>query len=95
MRVRFRLEAASDVTAARDWYNERRAGLGDDLVAALENVLELISEFPDAFPEIAGGLRRAMLRRFPYALYYRIDRDVVDVVAVLHNSRSPASRQAR
>ena len=77
------------MVAARAWYDERRAGLGDDWVAALEDVVDLVSEFPEAFPPIAAGLRRAMLRRFPYSMYYRIDRDVIDVVAVLHQSRFP------
>ena len=69
VRVRFRTEAASDVASAMEWYDEQRAGLGDDFLRALEQVIELISELPEAFPEIAVGHRRALLGRFPYALY--------------------------
>lgn len=73
VRVRFRTEAASDVASARDWYDEQRVGLGDDFFRSLELVVKLVSELPEAFPEIAAGHRRALLGQFPYALYYRLD----------------------
>ncbi len=69
MRVRFRLEAARDVEGARAWYDEQRSGLGDAFAASLEDVIQLIVEFPEAFPEIAVSHRRALLHRFPYAVY--------------------------
>ena len=89
MTIRFRTEAASDVTSAREWYDGQRVGLGDDFVRALEHVIDIISELPEAFPEIAVGHRRALLGRFPYALYYSIDGQVLDVVACLHTRRAP------
>jgi len=89
VKVRFRTEAASDVASARDWYDEQRVGLGDDFLRSLEQVIELISELPEAFPEIAAGHRRALLGRFPYALYYRLDDQVLYVIACLHTRRRP------
>ena len=79
MVVRFRSEAAEDVLTARLWYDGQRDGLGE----------EFVSHLPDAFPEIAVGHRRALLHRFPYALYYHVERDLLDVVACLHTRRSP------
>lgn len=95
MKVRFRLEAASDVALAREWYDERRPGLGADFIQSLEDIVDVIAEFPEAFPEIAVGHRRAILRRFPYFLYYRIDRDGIEVLACLHSSRSPGTWRSR
>jgi len=57
VKVRFRTEAAEDVASAREWYDEQRTGLGDDFLRALEQVIEVISELPEAFPEIAVGHR--------------------------------------
>lgn len=88
MQVRFRSEAVSDVEAARRWYDEQRPGLGADFVGSFQEVVELTAELPEACPEIAVGLRRALLRRFPYAVYYRVSEDVVEVIACLHNRRS-------
>ena len=95
MRVRFRLEAARDVEGARGWYDEQRGGLGDAFAASLEDVIRLIAEFPEAFPEIAVSHRRALLHRFPYAVYYRLEAQVIDVLACLHTSRSPGTWRSR
>lgn len=95
MQVRFRREAVRDVVGARAWYDDQVAGLGDAFAASLESLIEVIIEFPQAFPDIAAGHRRALLDRFPYALYYRIDRDVIDVLACLHTSRAPEARPDR
>ena len=92
MRVRFRREAVQDVVGARAWYEAEAGGLGDAFAASLENLIDVITEFPQAFPEIAAGRRRALLDRFPYALYYREDRDVIEVIACLHTSRAPDTR---
>ena len=89
MRIRFRREAVEDVEAARVWYDERSVGLGLAFVQALERTVQLIADFPEAPPEITEGHRRALVIRFPYALYYRVGRDVIDVIACLHTSRAP------
>jgi plasmid stabilization system protein ParE len=95
VQVRFRSEAVEDVEVARAWYNEQRDDLGNDFVVALESAIRLVVEFPEAFPEIAARHRRALLHRFPYALYYRVEGDVVEVLACLHESRSPGIWRSR
>ena len=95
MLVRFRSEAVSDVVLARGWYEAQRQGLGDEFVQALEDVIELISDLPDAFPEITVGLRRALPGRSPYAMYCRPDADNIDVIACLHTRRSPSRWRSR
>jgi plasmid stabilization system protein ParE len=87
--VRFRAEAANDVLSARSWYEEQRVGLGNEFAMSLEHIVDLLSAHPDAFPEIASGYRRALLPRFPYALYYRVGTHFIDVIACLHTRRSP------
>jgi toxin ParE1/3/4 len=93
--IRFRTEAAADVALAKEWYDAQRPGLGNDFLKALERVVDLVSDLPEAFPEVAAGLRRALLGRFPYALYYRPDGDVVDVIACLHTRQSPTRWRSR
>ena len=95
MAVRFRTEAAADVSLARDWYDAQSPGLGDSFVSALEQIVDLVAALPEAFPEIAVGLRRALLSRFPYALYYRLDGSVIDVIACLHTRQSPSRWRSR
>lgn len=95
MKVRFRLEAASDLASAREWYDQRRPGLGADFLRSLENAVDVMAEFPEAFPEIAAGHRRAILHRFPYFRYYRVDSDGIEVLACLHSARDPDTSRSR
>lgn len=95
MTVRFRREAVTDVALARDWYDAQSAGLGDAFMDSLEGTVDLIAALPEAFPEIAEGLRRALLGRFPYALYYRLAGGGIDVIACLHTRQSPSRWHGR
>lgn len=95
MRVRFRLEAAQDVEGARAWYDEQQDGLGDAFAASLEDLVRLVVEFPEAFPEIAVRHRRATPAQVSHAVYYRLDGEVIDVLACLHTSRSPETWRSR
>lgn len=95
MRVRFRTEAVADVTLAREWYEAKRPGLGDAFVDSLAEVIDLVQELPEAFPVIADGLNRALLRRFPYALYYRRTGDEIEVIACLHTRQSSTRWSSR
>lgn len=54
--------------------------MGAEFVRSLEQAVVLISELSEAFPEIASGTRGVLLGRFPYALYYQPDLDVIDVI---------------
>ena len=84
-----RPEAEQDIAEARDWYEERSAALGQDFVSAVDATVAGIAERPLAFPEVHGATRRAVIRRFPYGVYYRIaDREIV-ILAVMHGHRHP------
>jgi plasmid stabilization system protein ParE len=95
VRVRFRTEAASDLESAAAWYGKQREGLGQEFVAAVGQVLELVADRPDAFPLVAPRVRRSLVRRFPYAVYYRVEEAFIDVIGCLHTRRSPSIRRSR
>ena len=86
-----------DVEAACEWYENERAGLGIEFLDELRATYNRIADGPLKYQELRGGIHRALLRRFPYAVYFAIDGDIVVVVAVLHASRDPAEwqRQSR
>jgi hypothetical protein len=57
-------EAALDLRLAARWYNDRRRGLGAELVLAVDAAIAKIIEAPGRWPLFAG-VRRYILRRFP------------------------------
>ena len=84
-----------DVEAAFAWYENERPGLGLEFLDELRASYHRIADGPLKYLELRGGIRRALLRRFPYAVYFAIEGDVVVMVAVLHASRDPAEWQRR
>jgi toxin ParE1/3/4 len=84
-----------DVEAAFEWYENEQSGLGVEFLDELRATYNRITDGPLKYQDLRGGIRRALLRRFPYAVYFAIEGDVVVVVAVLHVSRDPAEWQRR
>lgn len=90
-----RNEARRDVLEAHRWYRERSPRLGNRFRDALDATIERIRQNPLGYQVLFRELRRALLRRFPYAVFFRCQDDVVVVVAVLHTRRDPAVWQSR
>ena len=92
--VVFRPEAEDEVLEARHWYESRSEGLGGRFAAAVDTLLTRIVANPLVFPAVHGQTRRAVLTRFPCAIYFRVaDRDVI--VLAVHGRQDPARWQAR
>jgi plasmid stabilization system protein ParE len=92
--VRFRPEAEADVLETRDWYDGRQSGLGAAFRRALDETVERITNNPLQFQQVRGETRRAILRRFPYAVYFRVAGDDILVLAV-HGRQHPRRWQSR
>jgi plasmid stabilization system protein ParE len=94
LRVAFRPEAQGDLLQAHDWY-EQQAGLGDAFSDRAEEAIERIQRMPRMYAMVFRDVRRAKIRRFPYLIYYRVQQDRIEVIAVLHGSRDPRLWQQR
>ena len=87
--------AAADIDEAFLWYEGQRAGLGHDFLSAAQTLIDAIAEHPLSYPVVRRNTRRALLRHFPYSIYYRVYDDIVVVVACMHGRRSPRQWQSR
>ena len=87
--VRFTALAARDVTSAGDWYEGQRSGLGGELKQIVDRTLGVIRQVPEAGPVVLKDIRRMLLPRFPYALYYRLTDEAIEIRACLHSRRDP------
>jgi plasmid stabilization system protein ParE len=88
--VVFRPEAEDEVLEARDWYETRRLGLGKEFARAIDETISRIVENPLMYQRAYKETRRAVLSRFPYAVYYRLAGEDIVVQAVhgrQHQSR--------
>ena len=88
-RVVIRPEAAADIRAARRWYRAISEQLADDFLVQLRRSIDAALERPRSFPVIYKTFRRALLHRFPYALFFDPGEERITIVAVLHHARDP------
>jgi plasmid stabilization system protein ParE len=88
-------EAKADLAEAFDWYESQRPGLGSEYLAEVAHLLERIERNPDEYAIVQGQTRRALVHRFPYAVFYVVDPNLVAVTAVMHGRRDPRRWQER
>jgi plasmid stabilization system protein ParE len=93
--IRFRPEAELEYFEAQQWYRERREGLDLDFVECVDEVLQNIRRNPHMYPIRLRHLRRAVVRRFPYSIYYEVTSTRIKIFAVFHSSRNPRVLQSR
>jgi plasmid stabilization system protein ParE len=94
-RLVFRPEAEAELLDARAWYEGERVGLGAIFAAAVETMVTAILQNPLAYPRVKGDTRRALVSRFPYAVYFRPIADEIIVLAVMHGRRNPRHWRSR
>jgi len=94
-RIIVRPEAEDDLYAAFDWYESQRPGLGRDFGREISRCIDTIAESPFLYAPIDGPIRRALARKFPFAVYYLTNEEVTVVIAVLHCARDPETWKER
>ena len=86
--LEFRPDARIELDDAADWYEGQRTGLRSDFVLAVDN--DRIKRSPQSFPVVEGTfIRKAIVNRFPYSVFFSFSDEVVLVYAVFHHSRNP------
>ena len=90
-----RAAAAADVEDAYRWYESQRSGLGEDFLQEVRTALSALQEHPKRFPVVRRDTRRALLKRFPYGLFYRLYPDQIVLVACMHSRRDPRRWKVR
>jgi plasmid stabilization system protein ParE len=91
----FRPEAEEEVRSAQRWYEEQKPGLGARFADAIGEALKRIAGNPLAFAPVHGEIRRAIVRQFPFGIYFRIHEDDVVILAMMHGRRHPRRWQER
>lgn len=94
MRVELRLEARRDLLEGAWFYEQQREGLGHYFTDCLFEDLDRLEKEAGIHATVFG-LHRKLSKRFPFAIYYRIEGPVIDVVAILDCRRDPDAIAAR
>ena len=87
--VRLSDEAIEESREAFTWYRIRNPRAAAQFLFELDQAIESIAALPDAWPPYLDNTRRKLLRRFPFALVYRVKDEHLQVLAVAHQHRRP------
>src|SRR5688500_8980506 len=93
--IRLRLQAKQDLAEAAKWYNEQWPGLGEAFLNEARATFSTMAEMPSIYPVVHRSTRRAVMHRFPFSIFYRVDDLGIVVLAVLHGSRHPRTWMRR
>jgi plasmid stabilization system protein ParE len=85
----------ADIEAAFEWYESEQPGLGLEFLDEVRTAYGRILDGPLKYQELRSGIRRALTRRFPYAIYFSLENDLIVVIAILDTARDPAEWQFR
>jgi toxin ParE1/3/4 len=96
--VLYKAAAEAEIDDAFGTYEQQRLGLGLEFLDELARIEGHLRANPALYQRIeghqlAGDLRRAVLRRFPYGLFYVVEAGQVIVLACFHLHRDPQSRE--
>jgi plasmid stabilization system protein ParE len=87
--------ASRDLEEAYRWYEGRSSGLGVEFTRSIDVSLQRIQRNPELYEVVYKEYRRAMVRRFPYAIFYKCSDCAVTVYSVFHCSQDPSKWHSR
>jgi hypothetical protein len=95
MIVKVRPEAEIDILEAATWYENERAGLGGRFLSGVRETLRRVELTPRGYAIIFKDVRRALVDRFPFGVFFFVEGETATVIAVMHLHRRPASWSER
>jgi plasmid stabilization system protein ParE len=88
-------EAEEEIADAYNWYEAREPGLGEDFLRCVEACVLTIQRHPELYPTAVDEFRRALVRRFPFEVFYEPHGDCITIYSVFHCSQDPQKWRSR
>jgi plasmid stabilization system protein ParE len=82
-------EAEQDASEAYTWYEQQESGLGEEFLRCVDACIRAIRRNPEIYRVVHDSYRRAVLRRFPYVVFYEFVDNIIIVYSVFHCSQDP------
>ena len=87
--------AENDISNSYEWYEEKRKGLGANFMLCVDEAMSRISRNPKHYPTVLYSIRRALVKRFPYGVFYIEEDTKIVVLAVMHVRQNPKKWKGR
>ncbi|MBK9332424.1 MAG: type II toxin-antitoxin system RelE/ParE family toxin [Ignavibacteria bacterium] len=93
--ILLRPEVYSDLKESFQWYSDQHEILGMEFIEQIESCFERIKSNPYSYQLIKKNLRRAIVRKFPFGIFYQIENNEIIIFAIFHLSRLPGNVKRR
>jgi plasmid stabilization system protein ParE len=87
--IKYHPEADSEMMAAAAFYEAQQQDLGKRFLSAVQESLHHIQINPNLYPVIHLDVRRCTTQTFPFNVLFRVIKDQIVVMAVMHQKRNP------
>ena len=95
MKIRILEAAQQDLVSGFRFYEAQEHGLGSYFLDSIYADIDSLMFFAGIHQIVENSYHRMLTKRFPFAVYYRMDVDTVLVYAILDCRRSPAWSRKR
>lgn len=91
MRIEYHPAIEGELAEIRDYYKDQSRNLGDDFINEFERQVLRIAAMPSRWIVVRGDTRRALMKRFPYLIFFRVMNDAaIRSTVIKHERRHPA-----
>ncbi|MCR4315895.1 MAG: type II toxin-antitoxin system RelE/ParE family toxin [Planctomycetes bacterium] len=90
-----RPKALADMFDAYEWYESRKAQLGLIFLDDVESAVKAIKSDPELFPVVFKNARKYLMKKFAFKVIYVFDGSMVEIIGIIHGSRSPKEMRER
>jgi len=87
--LRFHSAIEEDLASNYNWFEQKQLGLGNDFLNEFYSITESIEIRPYLNSILYNNIRRKLMKKFPYAIYYVIQGNFVLIIGVFHFARNP------
>ena len=89
MTLSFNGMAREELNEAADYYKSQRPGLGEEFLGEVEGAIGFLLQYPLSAPLVRRTIRKRVIHRFPYNIFYYIKSDELRIIAIAHHKRRP------
>jgi len=94
-KLRIRAAAKQDLQDAFQYYQSCLPNLGHEFLLCIDAEMHAIQRMPQRYRLVFKSIRRAVIRRFPFCIYFVESEHLISIIAVLHVRRAPDNWQRR
>jgi toxin ParE1/3/4 len=89
MRIVYHPEAEAELIESARFYDRRIPGLGRRFLLEIDKSIERILANPTKWKVVEDDIRRFLMKKFPFSIYYRVEAEVIRILVFKHHSRHP------